>query len=44
MAGGADSYTHCSGRGDHDLYLCEEQHKEDGYLTYVFSGRAIDYV
>ncbi len=44
MAGGVDYFTHCSGRGDHDLYLGEEAHKEVGYLTDVLSQRAVDYV
>ncbi len=44
MAGGADYFTHCSGKGDHDLYLGEEQHHEPGYLTDLLSRRAVDYV
>jgi arylsulfatase A-like enzyme len=44
MAGGADYFTHCSGRGDHDLYKGEEAHHEVGYLTDVLSRRAVDYV
>ncbi|TNF51534.1 MAG: twin-arginine translocation pathway signal protein [Burkholderiales bacterium] len=44
MAGGVDYFTHCSSTGDHDLYLGEETHKEVGYLTDVFSQRAVDYV
>jgi len=44
MAGGVDYFTHCSGRGDHDLYLGEQAHHEVGYLTDVFSRRAVDYV
>jgi len=44
MAGGADYFTHCSGKGDHDLYLGEQQHQEVGYLTDVLSRRAVDYV
>jgi arylsulfatase A-like enzyme len=44
MAGGADYFTHCSGRGEHDLYLGEEEHHEVGYLTDVFSNRALEYV
>jgi arylsulfatase A-like enzyme len=44
MAGGADYFTHCSGRGDHDLYLGEEEHHEIGYLTDLLSQRATDYV
>lgn len=44
MAGGVDYFTHCSSTGDHDLYIGEETHKEVGYLTDVFSQRAVDYV
>jgi arylsulfatase A-like enzyme len=44
MAGGVDYFTHCSSTGDHDLYWGEETHKEVGYLTDVFSQRAVDYV
>ncbi|MEZ5614698.1 MAG: sulfatase-like hydrolase/transferase [Rhodocyclaceae bacterium] len=44
MAGGVDYFTHASGRGDHDLYLGEAEHREVGYLTDIFSKRAVDYV
>jgi arylsulfatase A-like enzyme len=44
MAGGVDYFTHCSGKGDHDLYLGEQAHREVGYLTDVLSQRAVDYV
>ena len=44
LAGGVDYFTHCSFTGDHDLYLGEESHKEVGYLTDVFSRRAVDQV
>jgi arylsulfatase A-like enzyme len=44
MAGGVDYFTHCSGRGDHDLYIGEEPHREVGYLTDVLSKRAVDCV
>ncbi|WP_418315534.1 sulfatase [Piscinibacter sakaiensis] len=44
MAGGVDYFTHCSSKGDHDLYLGEQEHREVGYLTDIFSGRAVDYV
>ncbi len=44
MAGGVDYFTHCSGKGDHDLYIGEESHREVGYLTDVLSNRAVDYV
>ena len=44
MAGGVDYFTHCSSKGDHDLYIGEESHREVGYLTDVLSDRAVDYV
>ena len=44
MAGGVDYFTHCSGKGDHDLYVDEEEHREVGYLTDVFSKRAVDVI
>jgi arylsulfatase A-like enzyme len=44
MAGGADYFTHRSSKGDHDLYLGEEPHHDEGYLTDVLSRRAVDYV
>jgi len=44
MAGGVDYFTHCSSKGDHDLYVGEQEHREVGYLTDVFSQRAVDFV
>lgn len=44
MAGGVDYFTHCSGKGDHDLYHGEKEHMEVGYLTDIFSNRAVDYI
>lgn len=44
MAGGVDYFTHCSNKGDHDLFLGEDQHMEVGYLTDIFSKRAVDYI
>ena len=44
MAGGVDYFTHCSGKGDHDLYHGEKEHMEVGYLTDIFSQRAVDYI
>jgi arylsulfatase A-like enzyme len=44
MAGGVDYFTHCSSRGDHDLYIGEQEHREVGYLTDLFSARAVDCV
>ncbi len=44
MAGGVDYFTHASSRGDHDLYLGDEEHHEAGYLTDLLSRRAVDHV
>ncbi|MDG5977772.1 sulfatase [Hydrogenophaga taeniospiralis CCUG 15921] len=44
MAGGVDYFTHCSSSGDHDLYINDETHKEVGYLTDVFSNKAVQHV
>ncbi len=44
MAGGVDYFTHCSSKGDHDLFIGEASHREVGYLTDVLSDRAVDYV
>ena len=44
MAGGVDYFTHCSSRGDHDLYIGEQEHREVGYLTDVLSRRAVGHV
>lgn len=44
MAGGVDYFSHKSGRGDHDLWINEEEHEEIGYITDLFSERAVDFV
>ena len=44
MAGGVDYFTHVSGRGDHDLWINEEEHHEIGYLTDLLSQRAVAFV
>ena len=44
MAGGVDYFSHCSGSGPHDLWLGEEHHHQEGYLTDLLSQRAVDYV
>ena len=44
MAGGVDYFSHCSGKGDHDLFQGEEEHREVGYLTDLLSQRAVDFV
>ncbi|MBH1963524.1 MAG: sulfatase-like hydrolase/transferase [Comamonadaceae bacterium] len=44
MSGGVDYFTHCSSNGSHDLYLGEEEHAQEGYLTDLISDRSVDYV
>ncbi|MFZ2856974.1 sulfatase [Acidovorax sp.] len=44
MSGGVDYFSHHSSAGHHDLYFGEESHTEEGYLTDLFSQRAVDYV
>ena len=44
MAGGVDYFSHCSGKGDHDLFVGEQEHQEVGYLTDLLSHRAVDYI
>ena len=44
MAGGVDYFTHCSSKGDHDLYLGEDEHPQIGYLTDVLSQRAVGFI
>jgi arylsulfatase A-like enzyme len=44
MSGGVDYFTHCSNNGTHDLYLGDESHTEEGYLTDLLSQRSVDYI
>ena len=44
MAGGVDYFTHCSSKGDPDLYIDDEPHQEIGYLTDLISRRAVEHV
>ncbi len=44
MAGGVDYFRHCTSGGMHDLWVGEQEHHEDGYLTDLLSERAIDFV
>jgi arylsulfatase A-like enzyme len=44
MAGGVDYFSHCSGKGDHDLYENEAERHDVGYLTDLLSRRAVDHV
>ncbi len=43
MSGGVDYFTHCDSRGNHDLFLGEQEHRQEGYLTDLISRRAVDY-
>ncbi|WP_304304667.1 sulfatase [Pseudacidovorax intermedius] len=44
LSGGVDYFTHCDSRGTHDLFFGEEEKHDEGYLTDLFSHRAVDYV
>jgi arylsulfatase A-like enzyme len=48
MSGGVDYFTHCDSRGVHDLWQSEKssvkEHFETGYLTDLFTERALDYL
>ncbi len=44
LSGGVDYFTHCDSRGTHDLFFGEDEKHEEGYLTDLFSCRAVDYV
>ena len=44
MSGGVDYFTHASNNGTHDLYLNDDEHAEEGYLTDLLSRRAVDYI
>ena len=44
LSGGVDYFTHCDSRGTHDLWFGEGECNEDGYLTDLFSQRAVDYI
>ena len=41
MSGGVDYFTHCDSRGTHDLWVGEQPHHQDGYLTDLLTGRAV---
>ena len=44
MSGGVDYFTHCDSRGVHDLYHGEQEHFDHGYLTDLFTQRAVEWV
>jgi len=44
MSGGVDYFTHCNSTGQHDLYLADLEHHDQGYLTDLISSHAVDYI
>jgi arylsulfatase A-like enzyme len=44
MSGGVDYFSHRTTSGHHDLWLGEQDHAADGYLTDLISDRAVDYL
>ena len=44
MSGGVDYFTHLSSAGQHDLWVGEEEHHDEGYLTDLLSQRSVDFV
>ena len=44
MSGGVDYFSHVSSSGQHDLWVGEEEHHDEGYLTDLLSRRSADYV
>ncbi|VTU39184.1 Arylsulfatase [Variovorax sp. PBS-H4] len=44
LSGGVDYFTHCSSNGQHDLWIGEEAHHAEGYLTDLLSRGAVDYI
>ena len=44
MSGGVDYFTHADSAGRHDLYEGEAEQAQDGYLTDLITGRAIDWL
>ena len=44
LSGGVDYFTHCDSRGNHDLWLGDDEHHTETYLTDLLSDRAVDHV
>jgi arylsulfatase A-like enzyme len=44
LSGGLDYFTHRDSSGAHDLWEGEQECERAGYLTDLFSGRAVDYI
>ena len=44
MSGGVDYFTHCDSRGTHDLWVGEQEHHQDGYLTDLITDRAVGWL
>ena len=44
MSGGVDYFTHADSAGNHDLWIGEESRREEGYLTDLITGRAVEWI
>ena len=44
MSGGVDYFTHCDSRGTHDLWVGEDEHRQEGYLTDLITDRAVGWI
>ena len=44
MSGGVDYFSHADSSGNSDLWLGEQAHTEEGYLTDLISQRAVEWV
>ena len=44
MSGGVDYFSHADSSGNSDLWLGEQAHSEEGYLTDLISQRAVEWV
>jgi arylsulfatase A-like enzyme len=44
MSGGVDYFSHCGFDGRHDLWSGDAERNEPGYLTDLFSRRAVDFI
>ena len=44
MSGGVDYFSHCDSSGTHDLWVGEDEHHQDGYLTDLITDRAVHWL
>ncbi|MDR2333407.1 MAG: sulfatase-like hydrolase/transferase [Burkholderiaceae bacterium] len=44
MSGGVDYFTHCGANGQHDLWLGEEEKRQEGYLTDLITDWSVDFI